>query len=79
MTSDVDNLMLEHLRTIRGELSEVREGVRVLQVRMTSLEENTAASELNAARDFLRQADMLVAGPGMAATTLPISSFGARS
>jgi hypothetical protein len=29
---------------------------------MTSLEENTAASELNAGRDFLRQADMLVAG-----------------
>ena len=62
MTSDVENLVLEHLRAIRGELSEVREGVRVLQVRMTSLEENTAASELNAARDFLRQADMLVAG-----------------
>ena len=55
MTSDVDNL-------VRGELSEVREGVRILQVRMTSLEENTAASELNAGRDFLRQADMLVAG-----------------
>ena len=50
MTSDVDNLVLEHLRAIRGELSEVREGVRVLKVRMTSLEENTAASELNAAR-----------------------------
>ena len=49
MTSDVDNLVLEHLRAIRGELSEVREGVRVLKVRMTSLEENTAASELNAA------------------------------
>ena len=62
MTSDIDNLVLEHLRAIRGELSEVREGVRILQVRMTSLEENTAASELNAARDFLRQADMLVAG-----------------
>ena len=62
MTSDVDNLVLEHLRALRGELSEVREDVRILQVRMTSLEENTAASELNAARDFLRQADMLVAG-----------------
>ncbi len=45
MTSDVDNL-------VRGELSEVREGVRILQVRMTSLEENTAASELNAAQRF---------------------------
>ena len=57
MTSDVDNLVLEHLRAIRGELSEVREGVRVLKVRMTSLEENTAASELNAARpSFLIQA-----------------------
>ena len=43
MTSDVDNLVLEHLRAIRGELSEVREGVRILQLRMTSLEENTAA------------------------------------
>jgi len=62
MTSDTDNLVLEHLRALRAELSEVREGVRILQVRMTSLEENTAASELNAGRDFLRQADMLVAG-----------------
>ena len=57
MTSDVDNLVLEHLRAIRGELSEVSAGVRILQVRMTSLEENTALSELTAARPpFLIQA-----------------------
>ena len=62
MTSDVDNLVLEHLRAIRGELSEVKEDVRNLHVRMASLEKNAAASELNAARDFVRQADMLVAG-----------------
>jgi predicted nucleic acid-binding Zn-ribbon protein len=36
MTSDVENLVLEHLRAIRADVSDVK-------VRMTSLEENTAA------------------------------------
>ena len=43
MATEVENLMLEHLRALRADVSEVKEGVHDLQVRMTSLEENTAA------------------------------------
>jgi len=43
MADEPINLVLEHLRAIRADLAEVKEGVRNLQVRMTSVEENMAA------------------------------------
>ena len=43
MATEVENLVLEHLRAIRGDLTTVKEDVRNIKVRLTSLEENTAA------------------------------------
>jgi len=43
MANEIENLVLEHLRAIRADLATVKDDVRRIKVRMTSLEENTAA------------------------------------
>jgi len=43
MANEIENLVLEHLRAIRADLAVVKDDVRPIKVRMTSLEENTAA------------------------------------
>ena len=43
MPDEINNLVLDHLRAIRVDLGQVRNGVHNLQVRVTSIEENMAA------------------------------------
>ena len=43
MADDINSLVLEHLRAIWGDISELKEGVRNLKIGMTSLEENMTA------------------------------------
>jgi predicted nucleic acid-binding Zn-ribbon protein len=43
MADEPSNLVLEHLRAIRGDVADIKESVRNLQVRVTSIEENMAA------------------------------------
>ncbi len=44
MADDTDNLVLEHLRYIRGRLDTVYNDVRDLKMRMTNLEETGAVA-----------------------------------
>ena len=38
MTNDVENLILEHLRTFRGELSSIKADTRDIKARLASIE-----------------------------------------
>ena len=44
MTENVDNLILEHLRAIRGDITALRDDTREVKTRLTSLE--TAVSSM---------------------------------
>lgn len=44
MTGEIENLILEHLRAIRGELGTLREDVATIKMRMMSIEHHIAGS-----------------------------------
>ncbi|MDX2238801.1 MAG: hypothetical protein NW203_14655 [Hyphomonadaceae bacterium] len=50
MSDDTANLVLEHLRAIRADLSEVRSGVARLDVRMGTIETHPAGFQLSEVR-----------------------------
>ncbi|MCF7979949.1 hypothetical protein U5801_17040 [Lamprobacter modestohalophilus] len=51
MTDQVDNLVLEHLRAIRGDLSEVKERLDRMDVRLSAIEYTIGSLNVLSASD----------------------------
>lgn len=54
MTDNVDYLILEHLKAIRGDLDTLKSDVRDVKTRLLSMESYQAASHLDSARQSSR-------------------------
>jgi hypothetical protein len=57
MTDETQNLVLEHLRAIRADMSDLKEGIHNLQVRMTSIEENMGT--MNRRLDYIDRVERI--------------------
>ena len=57
MTEAVDNLVLEHLRAIRADLSTVKEDVREIKHRMTNVEAAIGGLKRDQAADYVQLAE----------------------
>lgn len=54
MTDNVDYLILEHLKAIRGDLDTLKSDMRDVKTRLLSMESYQAASHLDSARQSSR-------------------------
>lgn len=54
MTDNVDYLILEHLKAIRGDLDTLKSDMRDVKTRLLSMESYQAASHLDSARQSTR-------------------------
>ncbi len=52
MRDNVDNLILEHLRALRGGQDRIESGLREIGARITSLETSTAAGRRDGAHNY---------------------------
>ncbi|MDS4039640.1 MAG: hypothetical protein RKP20_00475 [Candidatus Competibacter sp.] len=50
MTDDVENLILEHLRAIRSDIGGIKDDVREIRQRLTSLEATVAGLRRDSAK-----------------------------